>query len=626
MFKSGISLFIFLLFFCAVFSQNTVPKSYSNLFYDESGKLYFNKNGTKLYAVPPDTLYTLSKMKGNPKGTPYGIFFNFKDSTLNGTLYFGFYNTDSKYSQPTYFKINSPIIRGKGFVEIKNSMKGCYDMIGWQKKGKGTIGYRIVDDKGRFIYDGKISFLYNKVFQIDTCIISGPFINNITPNNSVLSFETNYDVQTFIKVNNKILKDEKPSYHHEFQITGLEPGINYKYNIVVGINQHEFSFRTAPKPGTHSTFTFAYASDSRSGFGGGERDFYGVNAFIIKKIMSLSSKEQVSFVQFSGDLISGYSNNIDNINLEYANWKRAVEPFTPYLPIYTTTGNHEALIFKFKDPSTGRIIMIDQWPDETSTEGAFARNFVNPISELKSEDGASYDPDLNTIDFPSYSENVYYYTYDNVGMVVLNSNYFYVPLIKTDSATSGNLHGYIMDNQVKWLKETLNKLNVDKNIDHIFVSIHVPFFPNGGHTTDAMWYSGKNAPRAYVNGKPLDKGIIERRDELLEIIVNQNPKVVAILTGDEHNYCRMTLTDKTNIYPTDYTGKKIKISRPIYQITDGAAGAPYYAQDTVPWTSSVNKFTTQFALVLLEISGKRINLRVINPDTLEEIDQVVLKQ
>jgi len=30
-------------------------------------------------------------------------------------------------------------------------------------------------------------------------------------------------------------------------------------------------------------FTFAYTSDSRAGSGGGERNIYGVNAYIMKK-------------------------------------------------------------------------------------------------------------------------------------------------------------------------------------------------------------------------------------------------------------------------------------------------------------------------------------------------------
>ena len=56
-------------------------------------------------------------------------------------------------------------------------------------------------------------------------------------------------------------------------------------------------------------------------------------------------------------------------------------------------------------------------------------------------------PNKQTNDFPSYEENVYSYTYGNMAMIVLNSNYWYSPALSKDTSTSGNLHGYIMDNQ-----------------------------------------------------------------------------------------------------------------------------------------------------------------------------------
>ena len=62
----------------------------------------------------------------------------------------------------------------------------------------------------------------------------------------------------------------------------------------------------------------------------------------------------------------------------------------------------------------------------------------------------------------------------------------------------GNIHGYVIDNQLKWLKETLGKLEKDNHIDHVFVTIHTPFFPSGGHVYDDMWYNGNNDPRPTI--------------------------------------------------------------------------------------------------------------------------------
>ena len=210
-------------------------------------------------------------------------------------------------------------------------------------------------------------------------------------------------------------------------------------------------------------------------------------------------------------------------------------------------------------------------------------------------------------------------------MIVLNSDYWYNPSEENIPKIGGNLHGYIMDNQLAWLKKTIEMFEKDSTIDHVFVTLHTPAFPNGGHSGNDMWYNGNNDFRPYIAGKPVKKGIIERRDEFLDILSNKSSKVVAILCGDEHNYSRMKLTNATPIYPENYKGGKISISRSIWQITNGSAGAPNYEQEKMPWSRFVEKFTTQFALAFFHIDGGKVTLEVINPDTLETIEEVELK-
>jgi hypothetical protein len=181
-----------------------------------------------------------------------------------------------------------------------------------------------------------------------------------------------------------------------------------------------------------------------------------------------------------------------------------------------------------------------------------------------------------------------------------------------------------MDNQLEWLKKEVQKFEEDANIDHVFMTQHTPCFPNGGHVRDDMWYNGNNDFRPFVAGKPLAKGIIERRDEILDIIINQSSKVRAILTGDEHNYAKTEVGPETIIYPENYPLPKLKLSRTIYQINNGSAGAPYYAQEQTPWTPKVTGFSTQNVLVLFDVKGKQLSMRVINPDTFEDVDELNL--
>jgi phosphodiesterase/alkaline phosphatase D-like protein len=183
-----------------------------------------------------------------------------------------------------------------------------------------------------------------------------------------------------------------------------------------------------------------------------------------------------------------------------------------------------------------------------------------------------------------------------------------------------------MDRQLKWFGRTLKQLEKNKAIDHVFVTLHTPFFPNGGHVGDDMWYNGNNKWRPVVADQFYEKGIIERRDELLDLIVNKSPKTVAVLTGDEHNYNLLTMSNEVERYPVNYPHEKLELSRPFYQINNGAAGAPYYAQEVTPWMDHLRNFSTQNALVLIEVEGDRVHVRVKNPDTLELIDEYTLRE
>jgi hypothetical protein len=99
------------------------------------------------------------------------------------------------------------------------------------------------------------------------------------------------------------------------------------------------------------------------------------------------------------------------------------------------------------------------------------------------------------------------------------------------------------------------------------------------------------------------------------------------MTGDEHNYNKVEITPEVNIYPENYTLPKLKRNRTLWQINNGSAGAPYYAQDkSTPWTEALSGFSTQMALVLIYVDGNKLTVKVQNPDTLELIDEFILRE
>lgn len=611
----------------ACMAKAQVPAVYSNIAIDDENKLVYKHGSDNIRAVTTQ-LYKLSDFIGTVTGSENGLLFDFKMPDFKGIMYYGLINyNDSNHPLPVYFKDYAVIENGKSAVDIKNRLGGRYDMVNWEKNQVGTLGYRIIDADGEMLYEGRVSFKGLGPFEVGNTIIEGPFVDLITHNSAVISLDTYLPTKIEVVVNGKSYKSKKKSNHHEIIIDELNSGTNYDYSIELDGTTQKYAFKTAPQPGTRSKFSFAYASDSRNGPGGGERDVYGANYYIMKKIMSLANQQGAAFVQFTGDLITGYLTTIEETDLQYANWKRSIEPWAHYLPVYEGFGNHEAVNYRFPKGDSYFGISVDKFPFETqSGEYAFAKNFVNPLNGPDTEDNAIYDPDKSKIDFPSYKENAYHYSYDNVAIICLNSDYWYAPTLSSFPHTSGGLHGYLMDNQMEWLKSTLIEYENDSNIDHIFITLHTPAFPNGGHVHDDMWYNGNNQFRPRVAGKPVHKGILERRDEFLELIVNQSEKVVGLLTGDEHNYCRTEISPEMPIYPEQgFYGERITLSRTIHQINNGAAGAPYYAQQETPWTNHTYSFTTQNALVFIHVDGKSVELQVLNPDTLEEIERFKLR-
>lgn len=600
-----------------------VPRVHTNIT-EENGQLVFtDSTGTKLPLFEKKGPYTLNQLRTNPTGGDSGVTFDFDNPELNGKVYFGLIEGPDKirHSYPVY-AASATITDGVTRINIIKELSGLYDFTGWQETGRIRLGYRILNHLGEMLYDGKLNVAGAGPFMVDTSIIEGPFINLVTHRSAVVSFETNYAAAARVIVNGRTFGDNTPVTHHEIALDDLQPNTEYSYTVTCGNYEDPYQFHTAPAPGSRLPFTFAYASDGRANYGGGERDIWGTNAYVLKRLGVAAMLKDARFIQFTGDLIDGFTSSPGEMMLEYANCKRAIEPFAHYLPFIAGCGNHELLMHQFgaKKPRA----RVDQFPfDSTSAEVVFARNVVNPRNGPKSEDNAVYDPGPERDDFPPYAETVFYYTYDNVAMVVLNSDYWYATTAFR-AQTGGNPHGYVMDNQLAWLETTLVTLEADPDLDHVFVTIHTPLFPNGGHVEDDMWYEGNNAVRPVIAGKPVAVGIIERRDQLLDLLMNHSTKVHAVLTGDEHNYSLLCIDDHMPMYPEDWPHPKLQKIRPLWQINNGAAGAPYYGREETPWAAHVRSFSTQNALVLFHVDGRSVTCGVINPDTMEKLDEFEL--
>ncbi|MCP4700132.1 MAG: hypothetical protein GY862_25260 [Gammaproteobacteria bacterium] len=610
-----------------------IPAVYSNIT-ETNGRLYLlDKAAGKTYpARPLRSKYTLEQLGGNPEGTNTGIAFDF--GKMYGALYYELMNSTNDTRPLSYDEsIEVELEDGKADIDLVQELSASSPCMA--KTGRGTLAYRLEDDFGRILYDGRVSFTGTGPFRVNVTFIEGPFVNRVNPEGAVISFDTNVPATARVEIDGKTFSSGKRAAHHEIVVSGLKAQRRYPYTVTAdatgtGQNSVTHAFHTAPKPGARNPFSFAYTSDSRSNGRDGEESMQGVNVYMMKKVMAVAQAKGAAFVQFSGDMINGYLDSPAETRVQYRSWKRAIERVACCTPVYTAMGNHESVKITFNNNS-GWGFGIDRFPFASdSAEAVFAGEFVNPENGPASEDGSRYDPDPQKTDFPSYLENVYYYTYDNIAVIVLNSDYFYAPALtyqyfgKPGAILSGgNLHGYLMDNQLAWLKKTLDRLNADDNIDFIFTTQHSPVFPNSRHLGDDMWYYGNNKARPVVAGAPVEKGIIERRDEYLRMLLD-SPKAVAILTGDEHNYARFLLAPGVTIHPPGYDKKKLEVKRTLWQINNGGAGAPPYGQWITPWSNAVRKFSAGYAVTIFHVRGKNLRMEVVNPDTLTLIEEVIL--
>lgn len=610
-------------------SDVVVPAVHANVRLHKKQLYTQDSKGRTISLTRKPAEFTLPEVTPQVEGHTQGLRLYFAAKGLRGgRITYGMFPYGLHRFPAAVLRFEVPIDSlGRAFLPVKKDLSGGYDLTGWTQKGFGVLGYRLTNALGRMIYEGKQAFSFeNGRFAPRPTLLRGPFVAEVTSNSAVIWYETSQPVRTCVKT------DASPDTffsrslfkRHELKMTGLLPDSQYRYTVGCDHLFVAFSFRTAPEKGSAAPFSFAYASDSRSGYGGGERDMCGANAWIMGRIGALALREKSSFVQFTGDLANGYCSDPDEWMLENTNWVHAVEPYWHYLPFYVGMGNHESM--GWHSDSIGWIV-ADGFPYEThSAESAFARLFVHPENGPQSEDGSRYDPDAyKRGDFPTYAENVYHYRWGNTAMIVLNSDYWYAPILKKTKPLGGNLHGYIMDEQLRWLKNVLEEMEQDSTLAHIFVTVHTPPFPNGGHRGDCMWYDGDNSHRPIVAGTPVEKGIIERRDELLDLCANRSSKVIGFLCGDEHNYNRMLIQEETPRYPEGWTLPRLQLRRPLWQVINGAAGAPFYGQQQLPWSAAVQGFTVQNALCLFDIAGPTVSMRVINPETLEEIDRVKIR-
>jgi hypothetical protein len=111
------------------------------------------------------------------------------------------------------------------------------------------------------------------------------------------------------------------------------------------------------------------------------------------------------------------------------------------------------------------------------------------------------------------------------------------------------------------------------------------------------------------------------RDRFWSIVTKAGAS--AVFSGHEHNYSRTLIDGKTPVH-RDGTPNP-DFAKPTWQITQGAAGAPFYPRDyTAPWVKNVKKFVAHtWSYCLIQVRGPRVSLETYSY-TGELLDQAEL--
>jgi len=478
-----------------------------------------------------------------------------------------------------------------------------YDVSNLSREG-GVISLRVVfynsESQEHEQMDWEIRYRKNSdgTRVLEPAMDSGPFLDMHRPDHAVLSINFRETATARLSIakspcttyQGKILSGIKV----EAEFFNLEPETSYcaKAEILNSDGSyflHEtWKFETLsfePKP-----LRFVVMGDSRSANGGGEHNVQGLNQKAIEKFFNLAYRSGARFVVFPGDLIDGYTSDLERLKLSFRTFHRASGHHRHEMPLFAGMGNHESFVHRFPAPKGGP----KPWKGSNFTlpqtspyvEEVFAQELVSPRN----------GPEPEADGLPPYMENVYSFIMNGVGFVMLNSNYWYC----SDPETlGGNLEGYIMDKQLAWLNQTVEEKHKHEKVRHILYFIHEPIFPNSVHQADSMWFNGGLPEK---NGG-IDRGyVITRRNEILKAI-SSSPKSRAVFHGHEHNY------SKTLIPANEEMG----VTHPLWQIVSGGLGSPYYAQlKDVPWANQVKVFNWSENFIVLDSDEASIRLEAFD--------------
>ena len=508
-------------------------------------------------------------------------------------------------------------------IDLEKLEARCGDFLPGLREARGGTIEALLEVHDPRLQQGAalpLRFAYRDTSRVP-CLSDGPWIDVVDGTRAVLSWGTDLPVRG--RVRYSIAADTATAgpvidFHegvrHRVELAGLTPGVTYRYTILLddprmrpdSLIEGPFSFRV---PATDEAFLFAVIGDSRAGPGPGESRAGGVNARVLRTLCRDAVERGAAFALFSGDMADGETTVAADVRRQWETWKRGATFVSDRLPFYESVGNHES---------------CPQVYGDSIPRAAFDREGAESIEAMFSEffAGPRNGPPRENPDAPEYGETVYSFRWGRSLFLVLNTYYW----VSTGPETfGGNLAGYVMDRQLSWAEGLLRAAADDSTVGHVFVLLHHPPFPCGGHLHDSMWYHGGSAEKNRgPHGEPIDRSyVLARRDRLWGAFARCG-KLRAVFAGHEHNYSRLLVRATTPVHPDG--GAEPSFTHPVWQCVSGGCGAPSYARDEeVPWAGEIAAFSMVSHYLLIGVSGDDVALFALG-ETGEQIDGGLLAE
>lgn len=493
------------------------------------------------------------------------IFINFGGKSMKGKIELFF--TGKLHHDPV---LKTKVNNGVAVIPVKDIQEIVYGL----DTDVFTLSFLLYDPKNTLITAGKQAFFTEPRLQPTNTITYGPEVITRTDRTIELGYVTSEACSTIVWHNGISNTVEPKTQNHRISIDRFRADSTALIEIEVDGRRFPFSFPPykSEKEPVNILFTAHTGADRKKG---SDQDYF-------RKIGDYAYKSEVDLVIFGGNFSGGPFEDQGEADADYRLHRFFRDEAGYRKPVYTMLGKKEFVKSSFITEDKRRVYGVNKSPVYTaSSEAVFSRVFDAPTVRLPGEQNLKRFFNRNE-PHAEYQSTAFAFRQQHVGVVVLNTEYARTSNWRFSRAAGGSISGYLLENQISWLKRQLEAFEKNNAISNVVIFMHSPLYPTGEYISESFWYGGKfrAAPKG-KNDKDLP-GVIAVRDELMETF-SANEKVTAIVSAEPGLNGILNVSADSSPYPAGFNDKRIILREDILLMNFGGRGQNLSIN--VPWSN-----------------------------------------